>query len=212
MQFRLVEVASPRRGEEGHLVSVLKLPQWKPFNADIVPVGNTRIILTQNLESAITLIRMDSSSPRNGSSTSTRRMRTDTVTYLVLSVTHIVLCRIVDGILRYTKPEPFLNGTDPLSDAAICLLIFATLPTYPHTLLHRLPEELQNMILDRISLGSIEGARVGCMLGLGSPFSWRSEGKQLKREQGHRNRTRYTPVEQQIWFEDHHSGVVYKCD
>ncbi|KAK2763289.1 hypothetical protein FQN54_009925 [Arachnomyces sp. PD_36] len=208
MQFRVVEDASPRRGKGGSLVSILKLPQWEPLGVDIFSLGDTRVILTQDLGSATSLVWRDSSGFENGC----RGQRDCSIKYLILSVRHIALCHFESGTLKYTSPEPFLNGLDPPSDAATSLLILATLPRSLNTALHHLPEEIQNMILDNVSLGSIEGARAGCVLGLGSPFTWKVRGKDLKREEGHRNRSTHSPVEEQIWFGDQHSGIVYKCD
>lgn len=209
MDFRVVEVDTPRQGKGGHLVSVFRLPPWEPFDTDLLWIRSTRIVLTQDLDSAISLIRKDSASS-SVAGNAAEKTPAHQLSYLVLSVRYIVLCRVVNNILEYSKPEPFLNGIDPPSKMAVRLLLLATAPHYQPTPLHDLPVEIQDMILHRVSVGPVEGAKAGCLLGLGAPFSWRSGNRNLEREEGHCNRTAWSPVEQQIWFGDYHSGVVYK--
>lgn len=207
MDFHIVEVDTPQRGTDGRLVTVFQLPRWQPFDSDRLWVCGTRIILTQDIISTISLIQKDSAS---NSATADRKAPTRPITYLLLSVKHIALCRVDNNSLEFTQPEPFLNGSDPPSDMAIQLLLRAMQPNNPHTLLHRLPVEIQDMILRHNSAGSVEGARIGCVLDLGTPFLWKSGNRYLEREEVHRDITARTPMEQHIWFGHFHSGVVYK--
>ena len=135
MDFRVVEVDTPRQGKGGHLVSVFRLPPWEPFDTDLLWIRSTRIVLTQDLDSAISLIRKDSASS-SVAGNAARKTPTHQLSYLVLSVRYIVLCRVVNNILEYSKPEPFLNGIDPPSKMAVRLLLLATTPHYQPTPLH----------------------------------------------------------------------------
>ncbi|PVI02626.1 hypothetical protein DM02DRAFT_653291 [Periconia macrospinosa] len=109
-----------------------------------------------------------------------------------------------------TKPKRLFDGTQPPSNEAIDLLLEATQTRPPTTLMHKLPIELQDMILNKVSAGPIESAKVGCMLNTGSVFTWKCGDRDIEREEGRRNRTPWTPVESHIWFGNYSSGIAYK--
>ena len=129
-----------------------------------------------------------------------------------MSVRHVILCRHNEGKLEWTRPVPFLNGIDPVLEHAVELLLAATSNHPLETPIHRLPVELQTRILRYVSQGPVDAARVGCILGLGLPFAWKDGKMDVVRETAHRNRHFETPVESQVWFGDHFSGVAYKGD
>lgn len=118
--------------------------------------------------------------------------------------------RINSELERYTEPKCLFNGIHPPSDEAIELLLQATQTSAPTTPLRKLPVELQDAILDEVSAGPIESARVGCLLDAGSAFTWRCGNRNIEREEGRRSRTPWTPVESHICFDGHPSGIAYK--
>ena len=211
LDFTVVEVTEPRHGIGGFLVWIHNLPEWEPFSGDIVRVGGTSIVICQHIPHAVSLIRQDFakqslSSQKDGSSGTSEKG----LTYLILSVREIVLYRIDSQDERYTKSERLFDGIHPPSDEAIKLLLEATQTITPTAPICKLPIELQDMILDKVSAGPIESAKVGCMLNIGSVFTWKSGDRDIEREEGRRFRTSCTPVESHIWFGNHSSGIAYK--
>lgn len=95
--------------------------------------------------------------------------------YMILSVKHIMLCYATGpNLLKHTAPEPLFNGDYGIgspSDLALDYLIWATASARPtvFTPLQLLPVEVQDIILNYVSVGTVEAAKVGCLLGLGSP-------------------------------------------
>ncbi len=63
-----------------------------------------------------------------------------------------------------------------------------------------------------MSQGPVDAARVGCILELGLPFAWKDGEMDILLEKAHRNRSPWSPVESQVWFGDHFSGIAYKGD
>lgn len=73
-------------------------------------------------------------------------------TYLLLSVRHILLCRVTNKSVSYTKPELLFDGVHPASDKTIELLLMATHNCRSsHTRLYQLAPELQYQISSHIS-------------------------------------------------------------
>lgn len=208
LDFTVTEVATARRGEGGFLVWIHSLPEWEPFSDHITRIGGVRVVLSQDPTKSLSSIQKDFANQR--SAMLDPIPPGETTTYIILSVRHIILCHVDDEKLRYTQPEELLNGTKRPSKRAVELLLSATHSEPPFTRLHSLPLELQDRILGGVSLGPVEGARVGCMLDLGSPFAWKDGGREIEREEGHRNRTPWTPVESQIYFGGSFSGLAYK--
>ncbi|KAG9251188.1 uncharacterized protein F5Z01DRAFT_298812 [Emericellopsis atlantica] len=205
------EVCTPRPGIGGYLIWLNSLPEWEPFNESIVRVGGVSIVFAQHPCHAITMIRNDFRDyvrweTKLDPSYCLRGSRT----YLVLSVREVALFRIDSEQERCTTTERLLDGTLPLSDTALNLLLEATQVKVPVTPLHQLPVELQDNVLQNMSAGPVERARAGCVLGLGSPFTWRSEGRDIQRVEGRTNRTPWPPVESHIHFGESIPGLVYK--
>ena len=211
LEFNVVEVTTPRQGSGGFLVWLHNLPEWDPFKGDIVSVSKTSIVLSRHITHAIATMRKDfaktalSARPQIAS-TSSNEYRT----YLILTVREVILYRISYDSEIYTKPERLFDGYGPPSEEALQLLLEATCGGFTRTLTKQLPIELQDLILDNVSAGPIERARVGCILECGSIFTWKYGGRNIEREEGCRSRTQSTPVESHIWFDGHSSGLAYK--
>lgn len=110
-----------------------------------------------------------------------------------------------------------MNGLTPPSLSAVGLLLQTLLPPpSPRTVLHDLLVEIQDRILEHVSKGPIEAARLGCLLELGSPFiwirnvDWPRSGGSVEFHDRHKFRYERSPVESKIYFGDTFSGVSYK--
>ncbi|KAF1959988.1 hypothetical protein CC80DRAFT_314213 [Byssothecium circinans] len=206
LDFTVQEATLSRPGIGGFLVWIDNLPEWDFATGHIVRVGGTSIVMCQHAPHAATLIREDFGKQTLSTPGSAEKSRT----YLILSVRELILYRMNRQLERYTEPRRLFDGTHPPSDDAIELLLQATQTSIPKSPLHKLPVELQDAIIDKVSAGPIESARVGCMLDAGSVFAWRSGNRIIEREEGRRARTPCTPVESHICFGDYPSGVAYK--
>ncbi|KAH8802742.1 hypothetical protein F5884DRAFT_481134 [Xylogone sp. PMI_703] len=217
LDFKVVEVASRwmHTSERGPYVWIHQLPSWQPCKEHLIRLGHINVVLNQDLEYGMQLARSNAMKNRKPNEIATLA---SFHVYMLLSVKHIALCRIDNqGTILCTPPAVFLNGIDTPSSTAITLLLRGLLFAFrqPRTWIHNLPIEIQDRILEHISEGSIEGARLGALLELGSPFLWmRTEdglrrGGAIERLESPTHRTATTPVESQLWFEAF-SGVAYR--
>lgn len=200
--FNIKELTEPRQGLGGALIGPLDLPEWDPLETRIVLVGRVWVVASHDPAEGLSSIREHWAAQQATSSNK----------YFIMSVRHVILCRHNEGKLEWTRPVPFLNGIDPVLEHAVELLLAATSNHHLKTPIHRIPVELQTRILRYVSQGPVDTARVGCILGLGLPFAWKDGKMDVVRETAHRNRHFETPVESQVWFGDHFSGVAYKGD
>ncbi|KAF1840530.1 uncharacterized protein K460DRAFT_349078 [Cucurbitaria berberidis CBS 394.84] len=206
LDFTVEEATLSRPGTGGFLVWINNIPEWDFASGHIVRVGGTSIVICQHVPHAITLVRKDYAKRI----LSTPGSADKTLTYLILSVRELILYRINSEVERYTESKRLFDGTYPPSEEAIEILLQATQTNILTTPLHKLPIELQDAILDKVSAGPIESARVGCLLDAGSVFTWRSGKRKIEREEGRRCRSSCTPVESQILFGGYPSGIAYK--
>lgn len=209
LDFKIVEVTRSRPGTSQRLVGPLDLPAWEPLQMQVMGLGRGWVVVCQDPADCISLIREHVSSQIK----QTPEQSTENATYyLVLCIRHITICRAYQNKLEWARPEPFLDGSSPCSDRALELLLWVTSPRPPRSSIQMLPLEIQDRIIRYVSQGSVEVAKVGCALGLGSPFSWTDGRMTIKREQSHRNWVTYTPVESQIRFGNYMSGIAYRGD
>lgn len=206
IDFNTVELTMSRQGLGGALVGILDLPEWVPLAGQIVKVGRIWVSASQDPADHIPLIREHLATRQDKSS------NPDETEYLILSVRHIVVFRVHGDKLEWTRPVLFLNGTSSVSDRALDLLIWATSTDPPRTSIHTLPVEIQDRILRHLSQGPVEAAKIGCTVGLSSAILWRDGKMVIQSERVHRGRTPASPVESQIWFDDHMRGISYKED
>ena len=206
LEFTVKEATLSRQGTGGFLIWIDNLPEWGFISGHIIRVGGTSIVLCQHTPHAIALIRKDFAAQIQ----STHGSAGQSLTYLILSVRELILYHINSELERYTEPKRLFDGTHPPSDEAIELLLQATQTSATTAPLRKLPIELQDAILDNVSEGPIESARIGCLLDAGSVFTWRCGNRNIEREESCRSRTPWTPVESHIWFGDYPSGIAYK--
>ncbi|KAL2068574.1 hypothetical protein VTL71DRAFT_14911 [Oculimacula yallundae] len=197
-------------------VTVLDVPSWPPYKCHLFSVGDTTIILDQDLQNALKIAKdkaKENNRAINPSNCIEKR------TYLLLSVRHMLVCHVdSSGAFSCSAPITLMDGLTPPSPSAIHLLLQALSPSRPlaRTLVHDVPLEIQDRILKYVSEGSFEAARVGCILGVGSPYTWmratdwprRGGPVELFISPSHRMED--APVESKICFGDEFSGVSYR--
>lgn len=212
--FETVELHEPFLNIEirGPFVCLLDLPTWQPWDRGIFLLGRVWIVATQDPADAIPLIRQHFDTHP---STASNEPYNHTEHYLILSVRQILLCHVNPEKMLWTAPESFLNGDQtPCSDRAIDLLLLTLSPLTerkPQSALQALPIEIQNQILAHVSRGPVEAARLGCVLGLGSPFLWHDGKAKICRKRSDQSRTENSYVESQIWFGEGMSGLAYRA-
>lgn len=82
------------------------------------------------------------------------------------------------------------------------------------TMLHTLPLEIQSRVLYKYSTISspVVSAKLGCELGLGSPFLWFDRDMKIGVQTNKTHRGETSPIESQIFFSGIMSGLSYKGD
>jgi hypothetical protein len=196
--------------------TVHQVPFWEPYERHLFSIGGTTVVLHQDLQTALKIAREEA---KESSKVRTPSDRTEQRTYLLLSVRHMLVCHVDSaGTFSYTAPVTFMDGLTQPSPSAINLLLQALSPSrpQPRTPVHNLPLEIQDQILQHVSEGPVEAARLGCVLGLGSPFTWMRavdwprRGGPVKLLTSPWYRTESTPVDSQIYFGNVFSGVGYQ--
>ncbi|RDL33343.1 Uncharacterized protein BP5553_08782 [Venustampulla echinocandica] len=215
--FRVDEVFTKQHIDfRSFYITVLDVPSWEPYERHLFSIGGTTVVLHQDLQTALKIAKDEARESRKVMNPSDG---TEQRTYLLLSVRHMLVCHVDStGTFSYTAPTTLMDGLTLPSPSAINLLLQALSPSRPpaHTPVHSLPLEIQDRILERVSEGLVEAARLGCVLGLGSPFTWmravdwprRGGPVELFISPSHRNE--YSPVESKICFGDVFSGVSYR--
>ncbi|KAF2835300.1 hypothetical protein M501DRAFT_462415 [Patellaria atrata CBS 101060] len=204
-------------GPRGVHVWITQLPAWKPFEADVVRVGNVCVVLYQAIQEGLSIVQQHVSSQKfsNTESPSTTDSGETQAHYMILSIRHIMLCYATGpDLFQHTAPEPLFNGDygiGPPSDLALDYLTWATASARPSILtpLRSLPIEVQDIILNYISVGTVVAAKVGCLLGLGSLFLWKDGPLKVALQERYLIRHSGSSVESEVWFGEHRSGIVY---
>ncbi|OCK84576.1 hypothetical protein K432DRAFT_459835, partial [Lepidopterella palustris CBS 459.81] len=192
IDLNLVETNISRPGWKGHFVTLHDLLHWEPFPPHIISVGHCRIVLSQHLSNAISILREDCA----------ERMEPLTLSPAPSNPTGpYVTC---------TQPFPLLNALATPSEDVVKLLLSATQPDPPTTPIYNLPIELQDEILYHVSIGAVEGAGMGCMLGLSLPCLWAIGAEKIVAGDV-LFRAEDSPTEQRIRFGDFFSALANKC-
>lgn len=206
MEFTIVE----RMGFDyvstgGPYVQLIDLPSWETPQTTLLQAGSSWVALAQDTEEGLEMVRCHLSSAQTlGDPTM------NVVTYVILTLRQVVLCKAEGSELEWTRAEALFDDSLPASDAAIDMIIWATAAGPQQTTLSFLPAEIQDRILQYATVSSVASAKLGCELGLGSPFSWVDGGVQISVEVATRHRFENSPVESQIVFNGVMSGLSYK--
>lgn len=208
MQFTLIE----RTGFEhissgGPYVQLVDLPSWKTPEATLVQVGSSWFALAQDIQEGLKMVRR-----HMNSNPSLKDATTNVVTYAILTLRQVVLCEAQGSELVWTRSEALFDDISA-SDTAIDMILWATNTTHtepqPSTI-NFLPVEIQDRILYYATASLVASAKLGCELGLGSPFSWVDRGVKIRVEEFKRHRFESSPVESHVAFDGVMSGLSYK--
>jgi hypothetical protein len=212
MEFALLERTGFEHVTGGRLyVHLAYLPSWETPEATLVQVGSSWFVLAQDTREGLEMVRRHmSSSPSLGDSTTN-----NVVTYAILTVRQIILCKAHGSELTWKRPETLFFGDNLASDTAINMILWATntASTEPQpTTINFLPVEIQDRILYYAATSFVASAKLGCELGLGSPFTWMDRGEKIEIRNHKRHRGETSPVESQIAFNGVMSGLSYRRD
>lgn len=216
LDFEVREETSSRHGLGGDWVYITELPTWKPFNTDIVHVGDVHVVICHSIQDGLSRAKKHTTSQQFTAANGTRDCARKRPHYMILSVKHIMLCRAIGpNELKHTAPEPIFNGNHgvgPPSNLALDYLLWATAPAIGSipTPLRSLPIEVQDIILGYASVGPVASAKIGCLLSLGTPFLWKDGLLEIKLEEACRDRHRWLPVKSQLWFSESRVGITYR--
>ncbi|KAK5998977.1 hypothetical protein PT974_01362 [Cladobotryum mycophilum] len=211
MDFTVVE----RMGFEhissgGPYVQLIDLPSWETPKATLVQAGPSWFALAHDTREGLEMVRRHMNSNLSlGDSTN------GVVTYAILTLRQVILCKADGSELVWTKSETLFDDI-PISDTAIDMILWAanttnTTSTKPQpSTINFLPTEIRDRILYYASTSFVASAKLGCELGLGSPFSWVDRGVKIRVEEVKRHRSESSPVESQIAFGEVMSGLSYK--
>lgn len=132
-------------------------------------VGRTRFYIVQDLGIGLQSIREHIAQDQQNDSASCSRGSCDA--FAILTQTMIVLLqRKSKNELWSTQPQALLDKDLKLRNPALDLLLWATEPvsqTPSLTKLHKLPLEVQDMIVRESSLSLLAAAHISCTMGLG---------------------------------------------
>ena len=211
LDFDVATVESGKHGMAARLAGVHTLPEWEPFDNQVVSLGRAWLVLSQHPKRAVPLVHQHFRGLQQveGAKYGPRGESADTL-YLILSISHIVLCRFHNGVFEYAQPQSLFSGVDNPSLAAIELLLIATSPTFSPRTIHSLPVELQDQVLGHLSLPPIQKATVACLLDIGSPLSWESKSRRAERDDGDRWWF-HRGIKEEIWFDRDFSRVSYRA-
>ncbi|KAF4453127.1 hypothetical protein F53441_4124 [Fusarium austroafricanum] len=196
-------------GGGGPYVLLWNLPRWETPDVTIVRAGSESswFVLSQDLSEGLEIVRNHSKGqPKLTDSTP------EGVTYTILTLRQVVVCRVSGDELVWTKPEKLFDGTIA-SDTAINMLIWtahSSRPKIQKTTIHQLPVEIQDRILCHATSSLVAAAKLGCELGLGSPFYWTDRGVKIGISEVKRNRHEGSPVESQVILNGVNSALSYK--
>lgn len=204
-EFTLLErMGFEHVSQGGPYVRVIDLPSWDTPEAMLVPVGSSCFVLSQDIGEGLEMVRHHTASqPISGDSTA------QIVTYAIFTLRHIVLCKAFGDKLVWTRPEGLFHD-GPASDTAINWILSTASIERPPTKINFLPVEIQDRVLRHATSSLVASAKLGCELGLGSPFSWVDRGVSIGISESKRHRGEASPVESQLIFNGVKSGLSYK--
>ncbi|KAJ9420128.1 hypothetical protein QL093DRAFT_2590155 [Fusarium oxysporum] len=164
----------------------------------IVQVGSRWFVLARDIRKGLAMIR-----EHMGSLAAIAETTTGTASYAILTLRQIVCCKVHDGDLVYTRPEPLFSDT-PSSDSAIDLILFVSdihqVEPKPCRL-NCLPVEIQDRILLDAATRSFAAAKLAA-----------GQRRKIKLEVVLRHQTEASPVESQIVLNGVMSSLPYKCE
>ncbi|KAG9251420.1 uncharacterized protein F5Z01DRAFT_279938 [Emericellopsis atlantica] len=207
MEFTLLErVGFEHISQGGPYVKVIDLPSWDTPDANLVPAGSSWFVLTQDIYKGLELVRGHAARQAlHGRST------TESIKYAVLTLRQVVLCKASGKCLSWTRPEKLFHDS-PATDAAISMILTISAIERKPLTINTLPVEIQDKILRQATVSLVASSKLGCELGIGSPFSWIERGVPIGIQERKTHRSERSPVESQLVFNGVGSGLSYKRD
>lgn len=186
---------------------VADLPRWPGRGREMIRRGRSWFVLVQDTREGLQAIQRHHSEQIRGD----RDGPGENVVYVILTMRHIVLVRPCKDTFEWTQPESLYDGDHPPSDRAIDMLLWAAKGPSQSSLLYDLPVELQDRIIKEAAPSPIAVAKLGCDLGMGTPFSWRDfHHREIRLEPRKRKRLRHSPWESRIFLGEFMSGLSYQ--
>ncbi|OAR05960.1 hypothetical protein LLEC1_05120 [Akanthomyces lecanii] len=189
----------------GPYVYIIDLPRWETPSEHLFRVGECWFVLAQDIKQGLEMVRCHRT--KNGE---LKNGATLEATYAILTLHHVVLCKASGSELGWTKAAPLFEDPSCPSDAAIDMILWSIDVEPQETALNHLPVEIHDKILPDAAVSPVASAKLGCELGLGSPFLWLHRGREIGIETNLRHRTEYSPVESYILLNGVMSGLAYK--
>lgn len=208
MEFAILErIGFEHISSGGPYVQLVDLTSWETPEATLVQAGSSWFALSQDTKEGLKMVRRYmNSNLLLGDSTA------KVVTYAILTLRHVILCKTDGSELVWTRSQTLFNDI-PASDTVIDMILWATntnsTEPQPSTI-NFLPTEIQDIILYYAATSFVASAKLGCELGLGSPFSLVDRGVRIGVEEVKRHRFESSPVESQVAFNGVFSGLSYK--
>jgi hypothetical protein len=206
LKFSIFDRTQFDHSPEHPYVWIDDLPRWDIPNNNLFRAGASWFVLTQDVLHGVDLIEQHIKN-RNADE---MIFSAGYENYAILTLRHIILCRVSGNHLEWARPEVFFNSEETLSNRAIDMILWAARSSPAPTLLHKLPIEIQDEILGLSCTRSIGTAILGCQLGLGSPCTWDDKEVWFELEERKRKRMRHSPPEWQIFLAGGFTGVSYK--
>ncbi|KAH7309017.1 hypothetical protein B0I35DRAFT_90330 [Stachybotrys elegans] len=205
IEFTLLErVGFEHIAEGGPYARVTDLPGWDTPEAMLVPTGSSWFVLSQDISEGLEMVR------RHATGQSLRNNPTTKgITYAILTLRRVVLCKVFGDELVWTKPEKLFHDNSAPSTGIDLVLSTSRIENRPISI-NRLPVEIQDGILRHATVSLVAAAKLGCELGLGSPFSWVDRGVAISIIEVKRHRGESSPVESQLILNGVKSGLSYK--
>ncbi|KAF4952596.1 hypothetical protein FGADI_6668 [Fusarium gaditjirri] len=183
------------------------IDEWDMPNTNFFQAGASWFVLTPDAQQGASLVRQHIKAQDEDGRLPSRDSNANN--YAILTLQHIVLCRLRDNSLESTRPEVFYNET-ALSDRAVNMILWAARRQPMPTQLNKFPVEIQDTILRMSCISSVSAGVLGCQLRLGLPFTWGNKDIFFELEECKRKRTEFSEPESQISLKQGFTGVSYK--
>ncbi|KAK0101800.1 hypothetical protein ONS95_006950 [Cadophora gregata] len=145
--FRIEEVFTEQHiSFRDSYVTPLDVPHWEPYGNPVFNIGDTTVVLHQDLQTALKMAKDEAEENSKLLSSGKHPVQR---TYLLLSVRHMMVCHVNATVaFLCTAPTVLMDGLSLPSISAITLLLQALSPRQapPHTPVHNLPVEIQDQI------------------------------------------------------------------
>ena len=239
LDFSITErVGFEHVSDGGIYVDVTALPNWDTPQSTFFQVGSCWLALAQDASEGLEVVRrhMSNGLAMSGSKQDVGNYIILTLRHVIICKAHgenlvwtkpetlfdmapasdtpvgIVPCINSEGKQAWKRSETSSDRAST-SDTAIDMILWAINTPKARPLQNAItlfPVEIQDIVLHYAATSPIASAKLGCKLGLGSPFTWVDRHVKIRIEDGKRHRGENSPVESQIILNGAMSGLSYK--